>query len=129
MISIRAATPIPTHAPSALMIIIQLAQRRSKLDVRRSYREVFLGELNKHKSLVISPVILLLLILPHLFISILPGFMECARNSWFYASNCYISFIPRMLTFVIFVQPPKNYRKKCFASLKRFSSSVQRENL
>ena len=120
--------PFAINGLSALIIILKLAQRRSKLDERRSYREVFLGELKQHKNLVISPAILLLLTLPRLFMSILPECTESARNPWFYASNCYISFIPPMLTFVIFVQPSKNYRKKCFTSIQRFFSAAQRRD-
>jgi hypothetical protein len=112
--------PFTANILSALFIIFGAAWQRSISQTRQSYREHVLEQLNEHKQLVISPIILLTLSMPRLVISLLPGCVNVSRNPWLYLCSYFISFTPSMLVFVVFVLPSKLYRKTLKKSLIRW---------
>ncbi|UJR06764.1 hypothetical protein I4U23_011051 [Adineta vaga] len=109
----------PVHR-QPLVIQITMTHTRAKITEKRSYGEVLRKELNKHKSILISPCIIVILIFPRLFMSILADCMESARNPWFYLIGYLIPFIPLMSTFLIFIRPSKIYRKEYATVMQRF---------
>jgi hypothetical protein len=94
-----------------LFIIFGVARQRSVARTGQTYRKHVLEQLNEHKQLLISPIILLVLALPRLIISLLSGCVNASRNPWLYLLGYFISFSPSMLVFVIFVLPSKLYTK------------------
>jgi hypothetical protein len=116
--------PFIVNLVSALFIIFGSARQRSVTRTRQSYREHVLEQLSEHKQLVVSPIILLALSLPRLIISLLSGCMKALRNPWLYLFGYFISFIPSMLVFVIFVLPSKVYRNKFRESLTSWRCQV-----
>ncbi|CAF1033075.1 unnamed protein product [Adineta steineri] len=57
--------------------------------------------------------------IPRLIISFLSGCMKSARDAWFYLIGYFISFIPSMMSFVIFVLPSSMYKKIFDQSMER----------
>jgi hypothetical protein len=55
---------------------------------------------------------LILLSFPRLVISFMKGCMRSAREPWFHLIGYFVSFIPSMLTFFVFVLPSKHYKKE-----------------
>ena len=102
--------PFLANLFSALFIIFGAARQRSVARIGETFSE--------HKQLIISPVILLLLSIPRLIISLLPGCVKTSENLWLYLSTYFISFIPSMLIFLIFVAPSELYMKAFKQSLK-----------
>ncbi|CAF3313903.1 unnamed protein product [Rotaria sp. Silwood2] len=112
--------PFGTNCISALIIIITTTRTHSNVQKKQSYKKILREQFQYHKHLLISPFILVLLALPRLIISFLFGCMKSARNPWFYLIGYFISFIPPMLTFAIFVLPSEIYKKEFNESIKRF---------
>ena len=112
------SVPFLINCVSAIIIIITAARARSKLRENDPFKQVFLEQLRHHQHLLISPAILVSLAVPRLAISFLSGCMQSARESRFYLVGHFLSFIPSMLTFVIFVLPSKLYKKQLRESLK-----------
>ena len=104
---------------STWFIIFGAASRRSMAQKRYTYQEHLLIQLSENKQLVISPVILLILASPRLIISLLPGCVDVSRNPWLYLSAYFMSFIPSILDFVVFVLPSKLFRKKFNEAITR----------
>lgn len=104
--------PFLVNLFSALYIIFGTARRRSTAQIKQTYKEHILEQLNAHKQLVISPVILLVLSLPRLIISLVSGCVDASDNPWLYLSGYFTSFIPSMLVFIVFVLPSELYKKK-----------------
>ena len=113
------AFPFSINCISASIIIITAARTRSKSQKTRSFEEHLRQQLKNHKHLLISPAILIVLAFPRLILSFLSGCMESARDSWFYLVGYFISFIPPMMTFVVFVLPSDVYKEEFHASMKR----------
>ncbi|CAF1199514.1 unnamed protein product [Adineta steineri] len=103
--------PFVANLFSALYIIFGVARQRSLIQPEQSYKKHIIEQLHKHRQLIISPVILLILTLPRLVISLLSGCMKASSRPWLYLFAYFISFTPSMLVFVVFVIPSKLYRK------------------
>jgi hypothetical protein len=109
---------------SALIIIIQLFRIRSKLQ-KKSSRQTLYVEVKRHKHLLISPCILILLAFPRLLISLLSRCMESARDPWLFLTGYYISFVPPLLILIVFVLPSKKYRNQFLTIMKRKHLTLQ----
>jgi hypothetical protein len=104
--------PFMINIISALMIITKISQRRVALRSDKKFQKHFRKQLNEHKHLVISPIILVLLSLPRLIISFLPGCMKSFREPWLLLMVCFVSFISPLATFMTFVLPSNVYKKE-----------------
>ena len=103
--------PFTANLISALFIIFGAARQRSVARTQQNYREHLVEQFNEHKQLIISPIILLILALPRLIISLLPGCIHTSDNLWLYLVGYFISFTPSMLVFIVFVLPSELYMK------------------
>ncbi|CAF1291225.1 unnamed protein product [Rotaria sordida] len=92
---------------SSLIIIIQVFKTRTKTQKKVKNKTLFYVQINRHKHLIIAPCILILLALPRLIISFLSRCMESTHDPWLFFIGYYISFIPSLLIFTVFVLPSK----------------------
>ncbi|CAF4129009.1 unnamed protein product [Adineta steineri] len=87
------------------------AQQRSMARTNQSFKEHVQEQFSNNKQLIISPIVLLVLSIPRLIISLLPGCAKTSDNLWLYLGAYLISFTPSMLIFLIFVFPSELYMK------------------
>lgn len=111
---------------SALYIIFGVARQRSAAQPGQSYKEHVHRQFNEHKQLLISPLVLVILASPRLIIALLPACVDISQNSWLYLSTYFISFIPSMLIFIIFVFPSSSYKKKFKDTLRSWQRRFRR---
>ncbi|CAF3771435.1 unnamed protein product [Adineta steineri] len=104
---------------SALFIIFGGAYQRSIIRTNQSFQEHVQEQFREHKQLIISPIVLLVLSVPRLIISLLPGCVKTSENLWLYLGAYFISFTPPMLIFLIFVSPSELYMKAFKQSFNR----------
>ncbi|CAF1154283.1 unnamed protein product [Adineta steineri] len=102
---------------SALFIIFGGAQQRSVAQANKTFKQHVQEQFREHKQLIISPIVLLILSIPRLIISLLPGCAKTSKNLWLYLGAYFISFTPSMLIFLIFVFPSDLYMKAFKQSL------------
>ncbi|CAF1439386.1 unnamed protein product [Adineta steineri] len=111
--------PFIVNLFSALFVIFGGAQQRSIARSNQSFKEHVQKQLSKNKQLIISPIVLLVLSIPRLIISLLPGCAKTSKNLWLYLGAYFISFTPSMLIFFIFVFPSELYMKAFKQSFNR----------
>lgn len=121
--------PFILNIVSANIIIFKVSRQRSTVHHELSYIQHLQQQLFQLKRLLISPFILLILALPRLIISFLSGCMKSPRNPWFFLTGYFISLVPSMLTFIIFILPSKNYRKELNATVRLIRKYVTRRQL
>ncbi|CAF1504357.1 unnamed protein product [Adineta ricciae] len=109
--------PFIANLFSALFIIFGAARQRSKIHKSRKYKDLVREQFHEHKQLIISPIILLILSSPRLIIALLPGCIKITQHLWIYLLAYFISFIPSVLIFMIFVYPSEMYMKAFKQSL------------
>ncbi|CAF1537654.1 unnamed protein product [Adineta ricciae] len=102
--------PFIANFVSALFVIIASVRRRVRAQNIQTYKEHIHEQWKEHKQIVISPIILLLLSTPRLVISLLSACLKVSDYVWLYLSAYFISFLPSILIFVVFVIPSTLYR-------------------
>jgi uncharacterized membrane protein len=111
--------PFIINIISAVLIIIITARQRSTVQKKLTRAEYLRNQFQQHKNLLISPCILVILALSRLIMSFLSGCMSSTRDSCFFLFGYFISFIPPILTFFVFVLPSKTYKKEFLLSINR----------
>ena len=118
IILIHHVVPFLANLFSALFIIYGAARQRSVTQTDQTFREHVRQQFSQHKQLIISPVVLLLLLsMPRLIISTLPGCARTSNNLWLYLTAYFFIFTPSILIFIIFVIPSDLYMKTFRKSL------------
>jgi hypothetical protein len=104
--------PFSINVITALRIITKVTHRRSHIQPEQPYQEHLQRQVYRHQHLLFAPCMLILLILPRLIISFIKGCMRSANEPWLYLIGYFLSFIPSMLTFAVFVLPSKSYKSE-----------------
>ncbi|CAF1290215.1 unnamed protein product [Adineta ricciae] len=112
--------PFLANLCSTLYIIFGNARRRSTIQTKQTFQELVLKQINEHKQLIVSPLILLVLSLPRLIISLISGCIDASNNPSLYLCAYFISFTPSMLIFIVFVLPSDLYMKTFKDSLRKY---------
>lgn len=104
--------PFLINGISAIVLIIGKSHTYSTTNNKQSYFQYLFKYLRDFKHLLISPVVLVLLSVPRLILAFLPGCMKSNEDLWIYLVSYFVSFIPPLLTFPIFVLPFRLYRNE-----------------
>jgi hypothetical protein len=96
---------------SAIFIIIETTRQRTITNTEYLYLKQFKNKLKQHKHLLISPIILILLSLPRLIISFTLDCKKSSKHFWLYLIGYFISFMPSVFIFVVFVLPSAIFKK------------------
>ena len=112
--------PFIINLLSAVFIVALTAGRRATARNDLTYKEHLKSQFRQHKHLFLSPAIFILMNLPNLLLNLLTTCMKSTRDPWPNILSYFASFIPAMLTFVVFVLPSKTYRKQFCRSIKQF---------
>ena len=94
------------------MLILKKTHQELKMQRNRIYKEVFRDQIYQHKHLLIAPLVLTLLAVPRLILTYLSKCMESDDDIWLYLVGYFISFVPSMMSFLVFVMPSKFYKKE-----------------
>jgi len=100
--------PFVINIVSAIIIIVQ---------VYRTRRTILIEEMKRHQHLLIAPLILIFLSIPRLIISFLFGCMESSHRPWLFIIGYYISFVPSLIIFFVYVLSSRTYKQifiQCF---------------
>lgn len=116
--------PFIINLLSALFIVFGSAWHRSIVQTGKTYKGHVYHQLQEQKQLLISPIILLILSFPSLTMALLSECVNTSHHPVLFLSGYFISFIPSMLIFIIFVLPSNLYRKKFGDSLKRWRRRI-----
>ena len=118
--------PFTTQIVSALVIILSAARLRASAQKQQSYRQHFREQWHYHKHLIFSSLVLILLAIPRLVLSSLSGCMESQRQPEFFLAGYFISIVPSLLTFVIYVLPSKTYKDTFDTMVKQYRRALFR---
>lgn len=119
--------PFSYNLLSAIFIIIAAARHRAKIRTGLTYKQHFHEQFNEHKQLVISSIILVALALPRLIISLLSSCVKSSRNPSLYLFGYFISFVPCILVFIVFVLPSDLYKRQFKEAINNLQRSFNCE--
>jgi uncharacterized membrane protein (DUF485 family) len=118
--------PFSINLISALVIIITVSRQRASAQKNISYRQHLREQWRHHSHLIFSPLILVLLAIPRLIISFLSGCMKSHRYPGLFLAAYFISFVPPLLTFVVYVVPSKTYKKQFDTLVTQYRTALRR---
>ena len=122
--------PLIVNISSALFIIIATARQRNSTHSHESMSHHLKSKLRKYKHLLISPLIIVLLTLPHLIISIILDCQKSSNRFWFYLMGYMLSYLPAVFVFIIFAVPSPLYKDEFVSVIKdyrrKWRSFIQR---
>ncbi|CAF4531078.1 unnamed protein product [Rotaria sp. Silwood1] len=110
---------------STIIIIKSKARQKAIIQPERTHRQHLNIQFQKNIHLLIAPILLVILALPRLIISFASGCMKSVHNSWLFVTGYFLSFIPSMLTFILFILPNKSYKAQFGKTLQHFKRKVQ----
>ncbi|CAF1400674.1 unnamed protein product [Adineta ricciae] len=111
--------PLLINLISTIILIMKKSRQKSNLKKHQPYTTMLCEQIFRHKHLLTAPTILFFLALPRLILLYVSKCMDSSKDSWIFLSGYFVSFIPPMITFLIFVLPSDFYRteyKKTIAS-------------
>ena len=109
--------PFLINLISSIILIKTKTRQYMKMHPNQFYQRSFVKQFAAHKHLLIGPIVLVILALPRLIITFISKCMKSADDVWLYLIGYYISFVPTILSFMIFVLPSKFYRQEFRKSL------------
>ncbi|CAF4817113.1 unnamed protein product, partial [Rotaria sp. Silwood2] len=98
-------TPFIINLVSAIILITKKSRQRSNLQINRNFKKLLKEQIRQHKHLFTAPVLLVILALPRLILSFSSKCMNSTNDAWLFLIGYFISCIPPMLTFVVFILP------------------------
>ncbi|CAF0767234.1 unnamed protein product [Adineta steineri] len=118
--------PFLANLISAIFIIIYITRLKTTVQSQFSSQQQLLNQINQHKQLVISPIILAILLFSRFLISLLSTCIKSSQNPWLYLCGYFVSFIPSSFIFVIFVLPSTFYRKEFIKTITNWRQRFMR---
>ena len=110
-ISLHCIIPSTINAISAVIIIIIKARIRfTAAKHEQSYTKLLIKQLKQLKHLLIAPSVIVVLFIPRLILAFVSGCMKSNENLWIYLTGYFISFVPPILIFPIYVLPSRMYK-------------------
>ena len=118
--------PCMINLISAIILIRKKSYQQSNVQTHRNYKELLQEQFRQHKRLFTAPLLLVILALPRLIIAFTGKCMRTASDLRLFLVGYFISFIPPMLTFVIFILPSKFYKKEFNKTVAQYRLTIQR---
>ena len=119
------SVPFLMNFISAVILIRKQSRSKAAVCPQRTSREHFQQQFRQHKHLVTAPIVLVILAVPRLIITFVSKCMESTADSWLFLVGYFLSFIPPMLTFVVFIVPSKFYKKILWNSLRQYRRNLR----
>jgi hypothetical protein len=119
-------TPFIINLISAPIIIIVTARQKITVQKNQTYRKILKEQIQHHRHLLITPSVLVILAVPRLILYFVSSCMKSINDPWLFLTGYFISFIPSMLTFVVFVVPSKTYKQQFWKTYERYKKAIQR---
>ena len=97
----------------------------NKYHKNRAFLQLLHEQFQERKHLLEAPFLIIIFSVPRLIISLVSGCKKSTRHSWPYLIVYILSFIPPMLTFVLFILPSKIYMKEYRQTIQRYRTAIR----
>ncbi|CAF3637671.1 unnamed protein product [Rotaria sp. Silwood1] len=109
--------PFVINLISAVILITAKSRQKSNLQTNQSFLTLLKEQIRQHKNLFTAPILLIILALPRLILLFVAKCMKSTNDTWLLLIGYFISFIPPMLTFIVFILPSKFDKQQLHKSL------------
>ncbi|CAF1251589.1 unnamed protein product [Adineta ricciae] len=109
---------------AAILITKKSCQKLRFSNKDKKYQDLLHDQIREHRRLLIAPIVLFLLALPRLILSYVSKCMNSTKDSYVFLGGYFITFIPTMITLLIFVLPSKFYMNEYQKSILRYRKQI-----
>ncbi|CAF3636743.1 unnamed protein product [Rotaria sordida] len=103
-----------------------IAEKQIKIKNKYTLNQLLYIQFQIHKHLI-SPIVLMSLAIPRLISSFTTGCVKSTRNPWLFILGYYISYVPSMLTFIIYIIPSDLFKKEFYQTIRRIQQQLSRQ--
>ena len=118
--------PFIINLTSAIILITRKSRQQSNVQIHTNYRQLLREQFQRHKHLFMAPVVLVFLAVPRVIIAFASKCMNSTDDAWLFLIGYFISLIPSILTFVIFILPSKFYKHEFHRSITEYGINLRR---
>ncbi|CAF1539873.1 unnamed protein product, partial [Rotaria sordida] len=104
--------PFAINLVSTVILILKTSRQQAKFRNNTKYIVIFIEQIQVHKHILVAPFVIVILGIPRLVITFASKCMNSNNDATLYLIGYFVSFIPPMLTFIIFVMPSKFYKEQ-----------------
>ncbi|CAF1387499.1 unnamed protein product, partial [Rotaria sordida] len=105
-------TPFTVNLFSTVVLILKTSHQQAKTRTNTKYISIFIEQIQVHKHILVAPFVIVILGIPRLVIGFVSKCMNSNNDATLYLIGYFVSFIPPMLTFIIFVMSSKFYKEQ-----------------
>jgi hypothetical protein len=120
--------PFLINLISSLILITKKSRQEATIHRKRPYKQILIEQFQRNKHLLTAPIVSVILTLPRLIITFVSKCLKSNDDAWLFLTGYFISFIPSMLTFIIFILPSNFYQKEFRKSCTRIQMMIQRRS-
>ena len=117
--------PFLINLISSILLITTKTRQQLKVHQNRSYKDVFREQFQQHKHLLTAPIVLVILAVPRLILMFISKCMKTSNDAWLFLLGYFISFIPPMLIFMIFILPSKFYKQEFWKTIQQYRRIIR----
>ena len=118
--------PFLLNILSVFILFTKKSHQQTSIESHRSYNSIFLQNIHEHKHLLIAPIVSITLSLPRIIISFIFKCMKSTNDSWLYLFGYFISLVPYLIVFIIFVLPSKFYLSEYRRTIREYRNRLSR---
>ncbi|CAF4159051.1 unnamed protein product [Rotaria sordida] len=105
-------TPFAINLISTVILILKTSRQQAKIQTNTKYKAIFIEQIQIHKHILVAPFVIVILGIPRLIIEFVSKCMNSNNDATLYLVGYFVSFIPPMISFIIFVMPSKFYKEQ-----------------
>lgn len=118
--------PFFSNLVSSIILITRRSHQQANIQKKRSYKQILIEQIRENKHLLTAPIVLVILAIPRLIIAFASNCLKSSGDVWLFLIGYFISFIPLVLTFIVFVLSSKFYKEQFHKSLTQLQMFIQR---
>jgi hypothetical protein len=117
--------PFIINLIAAIIIITMNARQRAVIEQHDTYQKILIKQFQQHKNLLIGPIVLTIFAIPRMIIAFASGCMQSVSHSWLFLLGYFMSLIPPLLTFILFVLPSSTYYQVFHQTIEKYRTILR----
>ncbi|CAF1398188.1 unnamed protein product [Adineta ricciae] len=110
--------PFIINLASVVILILKKTRQESNLHKQQSYKLILRKTIKEHRNLLTAPIVLVILGIPRIILIFVSKCMKSSNDAWLFLTGYFISLIPPMLIFLIFILPSTFYKEIFYKTFK-----------
>ncbi|CAF3893717.1 unnamed protein product [Adineta steineri] len=111
---------------STITLIVVKTRQQANLHKKQTYKQTLYKTIKEHKNLLTAPIVLVILGVPRIILIFTTNCMKSPSDGWLLLLGYFISFIPPMLIFLIYILPSTVYRNTFRNTVKQYTTNILR---